>query len=157
MIAKPEVIEQPVMEAAQDENSWRDALNKATTYQDIEDVFSALFGLKPVDEFAGKGIKTDTNIDGEVIELKGNGRIAKLRKSGKWEIYDGEADAKNLYGTAENIADACEIILEQAKSVRKQDAVIIMEAASTGDWQTLKSIFEKAKPEYVPGMFDTAE
>ncbi len=29
----------------------------------------------------------------------------------------------------------------------------ILEAALTGDWQSLRGIFEKPKPEYVPGMF----
>lgn len=42
--------------------------------------------VKQIPELKSKGIITDTNIDGKVIELKGNGRVARLRNS----LHTGE-------------------------------------------------------------------
>jgi len=99
-----------------------------------------------------KGITTDTNIDGKVIELKGNGRVARLRNSGIWQLYEKE----ELYDTAKNMNEAVEMLLESAfndqiildedpsKTIMKYDWHGRIEAAK--DMEAITEVFEVLFP-----------
>lgn len=50
-------------------------------------------------------------------------------------------------------ADAVPGMIAEPEPIAEPAMAQISEAALSGNWQALKSIFEKAKPEYVPGMF----
>lgn len=69
-------------------------------------------------ELQDQGFIVDTNIDGGIISLRLNGNIALRDRYGRWKLYEGEQNEKNLIGDdftqSEVVKEMKGMILESA-------------------------------------------